>query len=77
MDIEIKVIARASRNQIVPEPSGRWKVYLTTVREKGKANKALIDLAAAYFSVRKSDIIIKKGLHSSVKVLSVPTCPIP
>lgn len=73
MDIDVKVIARASRNEVVAESPGRLKVYLTTAPEKGKANKALIGLIAEHFAVRKSDIVIKKGLHSSAKVLSIPT----
>ncbi|MFA5038161.1 MAG: DUF167 domain-containing protein [Candidatus Omnitrophota bacterium] len=72
MDIEVKVITRASRNHVVEEAPGRLRVYLTKAPEKGKANKALIDLVAEYFSVRKSDVVIKKGLHSSLKLLLVP-----
>ena len=57
MRVEVKVIPKSSRS-LVKEEEGRLKVYITAAPEKGKANKALIDLLASYFSVKKKDVRI-------------------
>lgn len=48
------------------------KVSVTSVPEKGKANKALIALLAKHFKVPKSSIAIIKGDTERLKTLSVP-----
>ena len=68
--IEIKVIPKASRN-LVKEETGRLKVYLTAAPEKNKANKALIDILASYYNVKKSRIRIVKGEHSQNKLAEI------
>ena len=70
MILEVKVIPKASRNMVKKEGE-RIKAYVTAAPEKGKANKALIELLAAHFRVRKSDIRVVKGEHSQVKVVSI------
>lgn len=72
MDIEVKVICRSSSERVVCESPLRLKAYLTLAPEKGKANKALIDLLSRHFGVRKTGVNIKKGLHSNLKVVSIP-----
>ena len=68
--IEVKVIPRSSRN-LVKEENGRYKATLTIAPEKGKANKALIDLLADYFKVKKNRIRIVKGEHSPNKIIEI------
>lgn len=47
------------------------KVYVTTVPEKGKANKAVIELLAKELKVPKSHISVVSGETSSSKVLRI------
>lgn len=70
MKIDIKVIAGAKRN-VVKQEEGRWKAYLTAPAVEGKANKALAELLAEYFKVRKSQIEITKGLKSPHKTITI------
>ncbi|MFH1691577.1 MAG: DUF167 domain-containing protein [Candidatus Omnitrophota bacterium] len=70
MLITIKVIPKSSRNEI-KEEDGLLKVYLTAVPQKGRANKALIDLLARYFNVSKGAIELLKGERSRHKTVKV------
>ena len=70
MRIEIKVIPGAKKNAITQEKGG-WKVHLNAPAVDGKANKALVDLLAGHFRVRKSQIEIIKGLKSRHKTISI------
>ena len=72
MRVEVKVIPKSSRS-LVKEEEGRLKVYITAAPEKGKANKALIDLLASYFSVKKKYVRIIQGKHAPLKVIEITT----
>ncbi|MEO0130396.1 MAG: DUF167 domain-containing protein, partial [candidate division WOR-3 bacterium] len=50
--IKIRVIPNAKKNEVVKEEN-RLKVYLTAPPIEGKANKALIEILAEYFNVKK------------------------
>ena len=71
MDVKVKVIPKASKNAIVGFDGDVLKVKLTTVPEKGLANKALIDLLSKTFKIPKSAITILKGESSSSKILRI------
>lgn len=66
MNIRIKVIANASKDRVKNE-GDILKVYVTAQREKGKANKRLIDTLAKHFKISKSDIEIVSGEKSNKK----------
>lgn len=70
MKIDVKVIAGARKNTVQQE-DGRWKVTLSAPAVEGKANKALINLLADHFQVRKNQIEIIKGLKSRNKTISI------
>jgi len=70
MIINIKVIANAKENKII-EQNGVVKIYLTTQREKGKANKALIKILSKYYNVPKSYINIIKGETTNIKQVEI------
>lgn len=70
MQIQLKVIPGAKKN-IVKEENGSLKVYLTAPPVDGKANKALINVLAEHFKVRKSGIEIIKGLKSWNKTVNI------
>ena len=71
MRIDLKVVPKASRNEVRQE-EGRLKVYVTSAPEKNRANKTVIELIAAHFGIRKTDVRIIKGLHASSKVIEIP-----
>jgi hypothetical protein len=70
MRVEVKVIPNAKRNEVL-EGKERFKVYVSSPPVGGKANKALIELLATYFKVKKNKIRIIKGEHSRVKIVEI------
>jgi uncharacterized protein (TIGR00251 family) len=68
--VNIKIIPNAKKEEI-KEEEGRLKVYVRAPAVEGKANKALIDLLAVYFKIKKKDIVIIKGELSRDKVISI------
>ncbi|MDD5020376.1 MAG: DUF167 domain-containing protein [Candidatus Omnitrophica bacterium] len=71
MILEVRVIPKASRNKVALDAAGACKVYVTAAPERGKANKALIELLAGHFGVRKTDVRITRGLHAHSKVVEI------
>lgn len=70
MKIDVKVIPNARKERVVDE-GGLVKVYVTAPALDGKANKALIDLLAGHFDVKKGDVRIVKGEKSREKVVEI------
>ena len=70
MNLKIKVIPGAKKN-FVKKEEDIYKVYLTAPAVEGKANKALIEILAEHFNVKKNHIEIIKGLKSRQKVVSI------
>ena len=71
MLIEVKVIARASKCEVIPLDKDRFKVKLTRPALEGKANEQLIQVLADYLGVSKSSICIVSGEKSSQKRLKL------
>lgn len=69
--ITIKVLPRASRNEVIPQPDGSLRVRLTAAPVDGKANDALIKLLADHFDTSKSKIKIVRGLTSKNKTVEI------
>lgn len=65
---KIKVIPNAKKNEVLEE-EGILKVYVKSPPVRGKANKAVIELLAEFFKVKKRDIKIIKGEKSREKVI--------
>jgi len=70
MELHVKVIPKAKRNEVSKEGEV-LKVRVRVPAAKGKANKAVIELLADYFKVKKSDIRIIRGEKSREKVIEV------
>ena len=68
--IEVRVQPNAGRNRITVV-DGRIKVYVTAAPEKGKANKAVVEVLARQLGVPKRTVSIKSGEHSRTKLLEV------
>lgn len=68
--IEVRVQPKAGNNRITVV-EGRIKVYVTAAPEKGKANKAVIEVLARELGVPKSVVSIKSGDRSRTKLIEV------
>lgn len=71
----VRVTPNASSNRFAVEEqrdcSYLVRVYITTVPEDGKANKAVIKLLAKEMGVAKSSLSIIKGLKDRNKLVQV------
>lgn len=70
MRINVKVMPKSSREEVVEE-NGAIKVYVKAAPDKGKANKAVIELIAEHYGVRKSDVTIVTGETARKKIVEV------
>ncbi|NYT01013.1 MAG: DUF167 domain-containing protein [Methanocellales archaeon] len=68
--INVRVVTNAKKNDI-SEEMGQIKVHLKAQAVGGKANKALIELLAKFFNVKKSDVKIIRGERSREKTIEV------
>ncbi len=69
--LEIRVLPRASRNEIAWQAENRYRVKLTAPPVEGKANQALIKLLARHLVIPKRDISILAGSSSRTKTIRV------
>lgn len=68
MEIDVKVIPRASRSEVAGEMAdGTLKVRVAAVPEKGKANEELCELLARHFGVPSRDVRVVAGATSTRK----------
>jgi uncharacterized protein (TIGR00251 family) len=67
----VRVIPRASRNEVEGIKGNALKVRVTAPPVKGAANKALVELLAERLKIRKSQIDIVAGRTSRQKMISV------
>ena len=71
MILNIKVIPRSSRNEIIRLDEKNWKIKLTAPPADGKANSSLIKILAKEFKIAKSKIKIVKGLKEKNKTVEI------
>jgi len=69
--IEVRVIPRASKNELILLEKNRFRAKLTAVPEDGKANEALKKMIAKMYHVRTSAVSIVKGIRSRDKTLRI------
>jgi uncharacterized protein (TIGR00251 family) len=70
-DLWIKVIPNAASSAIIGWENGVLKVKVQAVPEKGRANKALVEVLAKYFEVPKRSVVILSGERSRKKRIRV------
>ncbi len=68
--ITVKVKPGAKKRGILETGEGLI-VHLTSPPEKGKANEELIEVLSEYFRTAKSNINIKKGKSSRIKIIDI------
>ena len=69
--VSIKVVPRASKNQIVGREGDAVKVRLNAPPVDGKANEALVKFLAASFGVSLRQVEIVAGVTSRHKVVRI------
>ena len=67
---KVKVIPNAKKNEVIME-EGKLKVYVNVPAKDGKANRALIDILADFFNVKKRDVKIVSGEKSREKMIQI------
>ncbi len=71
MLVNIHVIPNAKKREVISLGKDRYKIKLTSVPEKGKANKELIEVLAEYFNTKKSRIKIIAGEFTREKLVEI------
>ncbi len=71
MIISVKVITNAKQNKVFDLGDCNFKIYLTCIAEKGKANLELIKLLSKHFGIPKSAITITSGTKSHNKIIFI------
>lgn len=71
MKILVKVKPNSKQQNIVKDEDGSLLVKLKSHPVDGKANRELIKLLAKEFKVKPSQIFIKSGLSSKIKILEI------
>jgi len=71
MRINIKVVPRASKDEVVGRFGDGLKVRVKAPPEKGKANASVIHLIAAYYAVPETHVHMITGATSSRKCLDI------
>ena len=69
--LKVKVVPGASRSEIAGWLGDTLKIRVSAPPEKGKANKAILELLCEVLAVPVSEITIKSGSASAHKVLEV------
>ena len=71
MKIQVKVTPRSSCNKVEKIDDKHYKVRVTTVPEKGKANFQVIKLLSKYFNISKSQIEVIHGKATLNKIVEI------
>jgi uncharacterized protein (TIGR00251 family) len=73
--LPVKAQPGARRNDVRGEQDGALKVCVTQAPEKGKANKAIIEVLANWLGVKKSQVELISGETASQKKFLVRGVP--
>jgi uncharacterized protein (TIGR00251 family) len=71
MKIKVKVKPNSKQQNIEMAEDGSFIVCLKSAPVEGKANQELIELLAARFAVRKSQVAVKSGLSARNKWVEI------
>lgn len=71
MRIYVKVTPRAGKNEVLKISEGEYRVKVTAVPEKGKANEKVVELLAYHLAVPKSSVRIIAGRSTRTKIVDI------
>lgn len=69
--INVTVLPRSSRNEIISLPDGSYKIKLTAPPIDGEANEELIKLLSREWDIPRSNITLVKGMRGKRKVVEI------
>ena len=69
--IELKVIARAKKEELLRLSEDSYRIKVSSAPEKGKANKRIIELLSRELGAKKRDIKIVSGVTSDRKIVEI------
>jgi uncharacterized protein len=69
--IQIKVKPNSRASLLEQQKDGMWLAQIKSPPVDGKANEELIALVAKHFKCRKSDVSIKSGGSSRIKLVQI------
>ncbi|HNQ36196.1 MAG TPA: DUF167 domain-containing protein [bacterium] len=69
--IKVRVIPGARRTRIDAEPDGRLRVHLSAPPLDGRANRALVEILASHFGVKKNRVSIIAGERNREKLIQI------
>ncbi len=69
--LRVKVVPGSSRDEIVSRLGDAVKIKVTAPPEKGKANKALVELLADRLGLSADAISVVSGYSSASKVIAI------
>lgn len=69
--LKVKVIPGVRENKVEKLEDGSFKVWVTDVPEKGKANKKLIEILSKHLCIDKKSLEIHSGQKSRIKIISI------
>ena len=69
--IWVTVKPQARKEEILKLAGGEYRVSVHAPAQEGKANAAVIELLARYFSVTKSAITIVRGASAKRKLIEI------
>lgn len=72
MKICVKVIPKASKNQIEKVSEGEYRIRLTKAPADNEANTQLVKLLGKYFGIAPSLIRIISGATTRKKIVEIP-----
>lgn len=69
--LQVKVKPNARESSLASQEDGSWLAQLKSSPVDGKANKELIALIAAHYSLRKTQVRIKTGTTGRFKLVEI------
>ncbi len=69
--LKVKVKPGSRTEELAEQADGTWLARVKAPPVDGKANEALVALIAGHFGVRKSQVSIKSGASSRLKLVSI------
>ncbi len=72
MIINVTAIPGAKKPEVIKIDANEYKVKIDAPAQEGRANIRLIEILAAHFSVRKSQVKIIRGVRSRRKTVDLP-----
>jgi uncharacterized protein len=71
MNLDVTVKTGKQESKVIKNGFADYEVWVKARPVKGAANKEVINVLADYFSVRKNDIRIVRGLTTSKKIIEL------